>query len=82
LCNVFQVHPYCCKWQMAKFHCLILFIYLFIYLFEVLGFELRPYTLSHSTSPFFVKVFFQDRVSICPGVASNWDPLDLCLLNS
>jgi hypothetical protein len=27
-------------------------IYLFIYLFAVLGLELRAYTLSHSTSPF------------------------------
>jgi hypothetical protein len=25
----------------------------------VLGFELRAYTLSHSTSPFFVKGFFE-----------------------
>jgi hypothetical protein len=34
----------------------------------VLGLELRAYTLSHSTSPFFV-CYFQDRVSqtICPG---------------
>jgi hypothetical protein len=41
-----------------------LFIYLFIYLFAVVGFELRAYTLSHSTSPFFVVgCFFQDRVS-------------------
>jgi hypothetical protein len=27
--------------------------------FSVLGFELRAYTLSHSTSPFFVMGFFQ-----------------------
>jgi hypothetical protein len=35
----------------------------------VLGFELRAFTLSHCTSPAFVKVFFRDRVSrtICPG---------------
>jgi hypothetical protein len=41
----------------------------FIYLFAVLGFELRVYTLSHSTSPFFVMdFFFSDRVSrtVCP----------------
>jgi hypothetical protein len=29
-------------------------IYKYIYIFVVLGFELRVYTLSHSTSPFFV----------------------------
>jgi hypothetical protein len=33
-------------------------IYLFIY-FVVLGFELRAYTLSHSTSHFIVLVFFK-----------------------
>jgi hypothetical protein len=34
-------------------HYLIFIVsYLFIYLFMVLGFELRAYTLSHSTSPF------------------------------
>jgi hypothetical protein len=32
--------------------------YLFTY-FVVLGFELRAYTLSHSTSPFFVMGFFE-----------------------
>jgi hypothetical protein len=30
-----------------------------IYLFLVLGFELRAYTLSHSTSPFLCWVFFE-----------------------
>jgi membrane-bound metal-dependent hydrolase YbcI (DUF457 family) len=36
----------------------------FFFLFAVLGFELRAYTLSYSASP-----FFRDRVSptICPG---------------
>jgi hypothetical protein len=29
----------------------------------VLGFELRAYTLSHTTSPFYVMGFFQNRVS-------------------
>jgi hypothetical protein len=28
------------------------------FFFAVLGLELRAFTLSHSTSPFFVKVFF------------------------
>jgi hypothetical protein len=38
--------------------CVYLFIYLFIYLL-VLGFELRAYTLSHSTSPIFAMGFFE-----------------------
>jgi hypothetical protein len=40
------------------------------------GFELRAYTLSHSTSPFFVKFFFffLKRLANClPGLASNCD---------
>jgi hypothetical protein len=31
--------------------------------FAVLGFELRTYTLSHSTNPFFVMGFFKMGVS-------------------
>jgi hypothetical protein len=31
--------------------------------FEVLGFEHRAFTLSHSTSPFFLCWLFQDKVS-------------------
>jgi hypothetical protein len=53
--------------------------------FPVLGFELRAYTLSHSTSPFFVMgFFFQDRVlqPICQELASHLNPPDLCLLIS
>jgi hypothetical protein len=51
--------------------------FFFFFFFAVLGFELRAYTLSHSTSTFLWWVFW-DRVSrtICPG----WDPPDLCLL--
>jgi hypothetical protein len=38
-------------------------LFLFFFFFPVvLGFELRAYTLSHSTSPF-CDGFFQDRVS-------------------
>jgi hypothetical protein len=40
-------------------HALLELIFFF---FAVLGFELRAYTLSHCTSPFFVMVFFPDRV--------------------
>jgi hypothetical protein len=42
----------------------------FFFFFVVTGLELRAYTLSHSTSPFYVCVrYFQDRVSrtICSG---------------
>jgi hypothetical protein len=51
--------------------------------FLVLGFELRAYTLSHSTSPFLWWAFWC-RVSqtICLGLISNCDPPDLCLLSS
>jgi hypothetical protein len=35
-----------------------------------LGFELKAYTLSHSTSPFFVMDFFQNRVS--PTICLGW----------
>jgi hypothetical protein len=34
----------------------------FFFFVAVLGFELRAYTLSHSTSPFFVMGFFLNRV--------------------
>jgi hypothetical protein len=43
----------------------------------VLGFELRAYTLSHSASP-----FFEIGSHYLPRLASNHDPLDLCLLSS
>jgi hypothetical protein len=37
----------------------LLFLGSFLGFFLVLGFELRAYTLSHSTSPFFVMDFFE-----------------------
>jgi hypothetical protein len=43
--------------MMAKVMLSKYFIEYFI-LFAVLGFELRAYTLSHSTSPFFCDAFF------------------------
>jgi hypothetical protein len=66
----------------------MLSIYLFI--FVVLGFELRDYTLSHSTSPlgwwsfFLGDGFFRDRVlwTICLGLTLNHDLPDICLLSS
>jgi hypothetical protein len=41
----------------------------YTFFFSILGLELRAYTLSHSTGPFFVRGFFQDMVlqTICPG---------------
>jgi hypothetical protein len=50
---------------------------------SVLRFELRAYTLSHSTSPFFVKGILRwGLVNYLPGLALNRDPPDLCLLSS
>jgi hypothetical protein len=47
----------------------------FYFILTVLGFELRAYTLSHSTSPF-CEGFFWDRFSqnYLPGLAWNRDP--------
>jgi hypothetical protein len=45
--------------------------------------ELRAYTLSHSTSPFLLLVFSRQGLTNClPGLASNHNPPDLCLLSS
>jgi hypothetical protein len=59
-----------------------LFIYLFIYLFVVLGLELSAFSLSHSTSPIFVKgILRYGLANYLPRLASNCDPPHLCLLN-
>jgi hypothetical protein len=54
------------------------------FFFAVLGFELRAYNLSHSTSHFFVMGFFSrhDLSNYLARMASNCDPPDLCLLSS
>jgi hypothetical protein len=54
----------------------------FIYL-VILGFELRAYTLRHSTITKNDK-FFGDRLlpTICPQLALNHNPPDLCLLSN
>jgi hypothetical protein len=64
-------------------HLFITNFILFIYFFVVLRFELRAYTLSHSTNPLFCDGFFeiQSRELFAP-VASNFEPPDLCLLSS
>jgi hypothetical protein len=48
--------------KLIKGHIPVLFgfIHSFPLFYEILGLELRAYTLSHSTSPFFVKGFFRD----------------------
>jgi hypothetical protein len=54
---------------------------LFFFFLMVLGFELRAYSLSHSTSPFVVMgFFFQDRVLriICLG----WLPTVIFLMSA
>jgi hypothetical protein len=43
---------------MPHFNLHLLYI-MFFFFFSVLGFELRAYTLSHFTSPIFVKGFFK-----------------------
>jgi hypothetical protein len=62
-------------WAYSYFPHWILLLLLLL-LFEVLEFELRAYTLSHSTSLVFACVWwvFWDRVSwtVCPGLALNF----------
>jgi hypothetical protein len=55
----------------------------FFFFLVVLGLELRTFTLSHSTSPIFVKGFSrQGLANYLLRLASNCDPPDLCLLSS
>jgi hypothetical protein len=61
----------------------VLFCFVFC-LVGILGFELRAYTLSHSTSPVLCG-YFQDMdlQTICPGWQQlNHNPPDICLLSS
>jgi hypothetical protein len=47
------------------------------------GVWLMAFTLNHSTSPLFMKVFFkQGLLNYLSGPASNHKPPDLCLLSS
>jgi hypothetical protein len=63
-----------------------MYLFFFFFFFAVLGFELRAFTLSHSTCPIFVKGFFEIRSLVSwnylPGLASNQNLPDLCLLSS
>jgi hypothetical protein len=55
----------------TSFHLGVLFFF-----FEVLGFELRAYTSSHSTSAFIVMGFFATGPhNYLPGLTSNHDLL-------
>jgi hypothetical protein len=48
---------------------------MFVCLFVVLGIELRAYTLSHFTSPFWCWVFSGEGLAnYLPGLASNFEP--------
>jgi hypothetical protein len=76
--------PPCCRIDQIIPLLLLLFL-------EVLGFELRASCLVGRsstigfTSPNLLGVgYFRDRVSrtICPGLALNLNPLELCLLSS
>jgi hypothetical protein len=75
------------KFRNAVCHCHVSLKAFCVCVRVILGLELRAY--SHSTSPLCVCVhvcvgFFWDRISrsICPGLTSNFDPPDLCLLSS
>jgi hypothetical protein len=55
----------------------------FFFFFMVLGLELRAYTLSHFTSPFFVIEFFEiGSQKLFARLALNSNSPDLCLLSS
>jgi hypothetical protein len=64
--------------------CVFFFVSFFLFVFfAVLGIELRAFNLSHSTSPIFVKGFSRYGLdNYLPGLASNHDSPDLCLLSS
>jgi hypothetical protein len=58
-------------------------LFIWVCFFSALGFELRDYALSHSTSPFLWWVFSRRSLTnYLPGLTSNRDPPDLCLLSS
>jgi hypothetical protein len=51
--------------------------------FVLLGLEVMDFTLSLSTSPIFCDRFFRDSLmNDLPGLASNCNAPDLCLLSS
>jgi hypothetical protein len=57
--------------------------FLFFFFFLVLGLELKPYTLNHSASPFFVMDFFEvGAQELFAWAGFELDPPDLCFLSS
>jgi hypothetical protein len=50
----------------------------FFFFFAVLGFELRAYTLSHSTSPFFVLDIF--KIGSCGIICLGWLQTSILLI--
>jgi hypothetical protein len=57
--------------------------FLLSFFLAALGLELRTYPLSYSASPFFVMGYSREvSQTICPGLALNCDPPDLCFLSS
>jgi hypothetical protein len=66
-----------------KEKCLPSFVLDKSFFFLVLGRELRAFTLSHSTRPFFEGFFSRlGLANYLSRLASNCDPPDLCLLSS
>jgi hypothetical protein len=55
--------------------------FFFFFSFAVLGLELRAYTLSHANSVLGILEIGSQRIN-CLGLASNFNPPDLCLLSS
>jgi hypothetical protein len=70
-------------WSFAHFQvgCLFFLLLSFGVFFFVCGTE--AYTLSHAPTPIFCEGFFKigSFGTICPGLASNYDPSNLCLLS-
>jgi hypothetical protein len=68
---------------MCDLYVQVYFIFIKKIFFVVLVFELRTYTLSFSTSPFFVLCIFETgSLELFPRLALNRDPPDLCLLST
>jgi hypothetical protein len=69
--------------QVTSSKCLTYSLFFFFF-FGDIGVWTQDLTLEPHPNPFFVVGIFRDRVLqiICPGLASNGDPSDLCPLSS
>jgi hypothetical protein len=56
--------------------------FFFFFFFAVLGFELRAYALSYSSSPLFVKSFFKINSLYFPGWLKGWLKTTVCLISA